>query len=324
MGRSVTFSVTILGSSGSYAAPDNPCTGYLLRSPGATVLLDCGPGTVGPLQTEIDLLDLDAIVLTHCHPDHWMELPVLRNVFTYFAVRTGLPVFGTAETKALNDAVTISGRAETFDWTTIDPSSTIEIGDQSWSFTLADHPVETLGPTVVVDGTACIGGNTLSFAKAFDRVLAIESDATRFRMLEHNVGALGRTARVTCVHGDCLQETPRLVKRATAAADASRPPHGGGEGGATGGQAIVFLDPPWGGKRYKQQERVRLYLSDRDVGDLCGALLLHTAHVVVKVPCNFDVRHFAQTVQQRVRVLKLTGMLLLVVSAGAHVVSAAV
>ena len=131
MGGGVTFSVTILGSSGSYAAPDNPCTGYLLRSPGATVLLDCGPGTVGPLQTEIDLLDLDAIVLTHCHPDHWMELPVLRNVFTYFAVRTGLPVFGTAETKALNDAVTISGRAETFDWTTIDPSSTIEIGDQS-------------------------------------------------------------------------------------------------------------------------------------------------------------------------------------------------
>ena len=148
----MTFSVTILGSSGSYAAPDNPCTGYLLRSPGATVLLDCGPGTVGPLQTEIDLLDLDAIVLTHCHPDHWMELPVLRNVFTYFAARTGLPVFGTAETKALNDAVTISGRAETFDWTTIGPSSTLEIGDQSWSFTLADHPVETLGPTVVVDG----------------------------------------------------------------------------------------------------------------------------------------------------------------------------
>ena len=147
----MTFSVTILGSSGSYAAPDNPCTGYLLRSPGATVLLDCGPGTVGPLQTEIDLLDLDAIVLTHCHPDHWLELPVLRNVFTYFAVRTGLPVFGTAETKALNDAVTIAGRAETFDWTTIGPSSTLEIGDQSWSFTLADHPVETLGPTVVVD-----------------------------------------------------------------------------------------------------------------------------------------------------------------------------
>ena len=59
MGRSVTFSVTVLGSSGSYAAPDNPCTGYLLRSPGATVLLDCGPGTVGPLQTELDLLDLE-------------------------------------------------------------------------------------------------------------------------------------------------------------------------------------------------------------------------------------------------------------------------
>ena len=183
----MTFSVTILGSSGSYAAPDNPCTGYLLRSPGATVLLDCGPGTVGPLQTEIDLLDLDAIVLTHCHPDHWLELPVLRNVFTYFAVRTGLPVFGTAETKALYDAVTISGRAVTFDWSTIGPSSTLEIGDQSWSFTLADHPVETLGPTVVVDGKTFVftsdsgpGWNFADAAPEIDLALADASHLSAF------------------------------------------------------------------------------------------------------------------------------------------------
>ncbi|MEM8705615.1 MAG: MBL fold metallo-hydrolase [Actinomycetota bacterium] len=147
----MSLSITILGSSGSYAAPGNPCTGYLLRSEGATVLLDCGPGTVGPLQSEIDLAELDAIVLSHCHPDHWMELPVLRNVFSYFTVRDHLPVFGTAETHAMNEAVTVSGRPETFEWTTIDPSSTMTIGDQSWSFTLTDHPVETLAPTVTVD-----------------------------------------------------------------------------------------------------------------------------------------------------------------------------
>ena len=148
----MSLSITVLGSSGSYAAPGNPCTGYLLRSEGATVLLDCGPGTLGPLQAAIDLADLDAIVLTHSHPDHWMELPVMRNVFSYFTVRDHLPVYGTAETKELNDAVTISGRAETFDWTTIDRTSRFSIADQDWSFTLTDHPVETLGPTVVVDG----------------------------------------------------------------------------------------------------------------------------------------------------------------------------
>ncbi len=146
----MSFTVTILGSSGSYASPDNPCTGYLLRSPGATVLLDCGPGTLGPLQREIALTELDAIVLTHCHPDHWLELPVLRNVFSYFEMVDHLPVHGTAETKAMYDAIVVAGRDDAMDWHTIDSSSEIVIGDQSWSFTLSDHPVETLGPRVAV------------------------------------------------------------------------------------------------------------------------------------------------------------------------------
>ncbi|MGB1505525.1 MAG: MBL fold metallo-hydrolase [Acidimicrobiales bacterium] len=142
----MTFRVTILGSSGSYASGENPCSGYLVRSDGASVLLDAGPGTLGPLQREIDLGELDAIVLTHAHPDHWLELPVLRNVFLYFVRRT-IPVFGTAETAQLNSNITI-GEKTPFVWTTINPTSDVTIGDQRWRFGLADHPVETLGPRV--------------------------------------------------------------------------------------------------------------------------------------------------------------------------------
>lgn len=144
--------------------------------------------------------------------------------------------------------------------------------------------------STVTDATACIGGNTLEFARIFAHVHAVELDSVRVSMLRHNLALLQLDTGVTVHEADYCQLQTTLR------------------------QDVVFLDPPWGGKRYKQQERVRLYLSDRDVGDLCGAILLHTPHVVVKVPCNFDVRHFAQTVQQRVRVLKLTGMLLLVIS----------
>ena len=66
--------VIVLGSSGSYATPTNPCTGYLVRTPDAAVLLDCGPGTLGPLQQATKLEDITAVILTHCHPDHWLEL----------------------------------------------------------------------------------------------------------------------------------------------------------------------------------------------------------------------------------------------------------
>lgn len=149
----MSFTVTVLGSSGSYASVDNACSGYLLRSPGANVLLDCGPGTVGPLQAAIDLAQIDAIVLTHCHPDHWLELPVLRNVFSYFVLTDAVPVYGTAETKSMYDTLTVAGRDDAMRWTTINPESELVIGDQAWSFTRSDHPVETLGPRVVVDGS---------------------------------------------------------------------------------------------------------------------------------------------------------------------------
>ena len=181
--------ITVLGSSGSYAGPANPCTGYLVSTEGAHVLLDCGPGTLGPLQRAVDLADLSAVVLTHCHPDHWLELPVLRNVFRYFRPRSEVPLYGTAETKAMDDALSGSAhvtadsadpragaaddkatenapaaeaadrdrdpgsnsarrRHEPFDWHVIDEGARITIGDQRWSFSRTDHPVETLAARV--------------------------------------------------------------------------------------------------------------------------------------------------------------------------------
>lgn len=156
----MTLTVTVLGCSGSYAAPGNPCTGYLVRSGSTAVLLDCGPGTLGPLQAAIDLAEIDAIVATHCHPDHWLELPVIRNVYIWFVPRSDVPVYGTAETRAMDGAITVlrSGRTDPLAWNVIDRSSRVTIGDQQWSFSETDHPVETLA--VRVDA----GGRSFAFS----------------------------------------------------------------------------------------------------------------------------------------------------------------
>lgn len=156
--RMIDITVTVLGSSGSYAAVDNPCTGFLVRSPGAVVLHDCGPGTAGPLQKATDLEDLSGVVLSHCHPDHWLELPVLRNVFTWFKPRSGIPVYGTARTAEMDRAVTVPvlGVRDPFDWTVIDSSSVVTIGDQHWTFEQTDHPVETLAARIAVGDTSVL------------------------------------------------------------------------------------------------------------------------------------------------------------------------
>ena len=144
------FEILVLGSSGSYASPDNPCTGYLLRTPEANVMLDCGPGTLGPLQAAVDLKDVTAFVLTHCHPDHWLELPVIRNVFTWFVLRENVPVYGTQSTHDLDRAVTVNApdRVDPLDWHIIHADHELTIGDQQWSFAKTDHTVETFAVRV--------------------------------------------------------------------------------------------------------------------------------------------------------------------------------
>jgi len=144
--------VTVLGCSGSYAAPDTSCTGYLLQSADKNVLLDCGPGVLANLQCHLPLERLDAVVLTHCHPDHWVELPILCTVCTWFIGRSRLPVYGTDETRSMNRALCGGTDPSAFDWQVIDERSTIDIGDQRWTFSRTDHPVETLAVRVDSDG----------------------------------------------------------------------------------------------------------------------------------------------------------------------------
>jgi ribonuclease BN (tRNA processing enzyme) len=144
--------VTVLGCSGSYAAPATACTGYLVQTAGTNVLLDCGPGVLANLQCHLPIERLDAVVLTHCHADHWVELPILCTVCTWFIGRSRLPVYGTAETRNMNRALCGGTDPGAFDWQVIDETSTLDIGDQHWTFSRTDHPVETLAVRVDCDG----------------------------------------------------------------------------------------------------------------------------------------------------------------------------
>ena len=66
--------VTVLGSSGGYPAYGLPCSGYLVEAAGQRLLLDCGSGVTGALLAESDRCGLDAIIISHMHPDHILDL----------------------------------------------------------------------------------------------------------------------------------------------------------------------------------------------------------------------------------------------------------
>ena len=76
--------LTVLGCSGSFGGRGgNACSGYLLQSGDTSIWIDCGNGTFGHLQEHLEMEKLTAVVLTHGHPDHCVDIYGLHVMLRY-------------------------------------------------------------------------------------------------------------------------------------------------------------------------------------------------------------------------------------------------
>lgn len=123
--------------------------------------------------------------------------------------------------------------------------------------------LQLTGPNAhIVDATACVGGNTLSFASAdsFTHVTAVELSEQRARMLQHNVAICGLHDRVTVLQGD-------FVSLFSAAARSSAP-----SSLLMDAADCVFFDPPWGGPDFHKVAQLDMFLGSIDVADVVTCL----------------------------------------------------
>ena len=92
--RGAPVELTVLGCSGSYGDPrGGACSGYLVRSGDTALWLDCGNGTFAHLQQHIAVEDLTAVVITHEHPDHCVDVYGLHVLMKWGLHREGFPVY---------------------------------------------------------------------------------------------------------------------------------------------------------------------------------------------------------------------------------------
>ena len=66
--------LTVIGCSGSVPGPDSAASSYLVTAEGFNLILDLGSGALGSLQRHLAVPEIDAICLSHLHPDHCMDL----------------------------------------------------------------------------------------------------------------------------------------------------------------------------------------------------------------------------------------------------------
>ena len=86
--------ITVLGKSPSWQDAGGACSGYLIEDEGTTVLLDCGNGVFAKLRERFDYTELDALLISHLHADHFLDLVPYSYALTYAPRQQPVPVAG--------------------------------------------------------------------------------------------------------------------------------------------------------------------------------------------------------------------------------------
>ncbi len=133
--------LTVLGCDGGYAGPGGAGSAYLVGCGSTTIWLDAGPGSFANLQQVCDPGALDAVVLSHEHPDHWSDLESfavwLLQVGGGRSVAVHAPR-GLRERSYFADS-------PVFEWHETSPAQVLGIGPVVCHFAVTDHGPPTHG-----------------------------------------------------------------------------------------------------------------------------------------------------------------------------------
>jgi ribonuclease BN (tRNA processing enzyme) len=84
--------LTVLGKSPSWQDAGGACSGYLLEEGRASVLIDCGNGVFSKLRRYRDYTRVDAVLISHLHADHFLDLIPFAYALTYAPRQQPVPI----------------------------------------------------------------------------------------------------------------------------------------------------------------------------------------------------------------------------------------
>lgn len=143
------------------------------------------------------------------------------------------------------------------------PKATVEIGNIIKKYyTITDT-------SSIIDATSGVGGDTISYSKLFNKVISIEKNKDRYEFLLHNLQIYNISNVVS--YNDTFLNLLDL--------DAD----------------IVYMDPPWSGRSYKDVENLTLTLDAIPIEQICKDIISKKNKpnlIVIKLPHNYDFNNF--------------------------------
>lgn len=148
--------ITIIGCWGGFPKAGEATSGYLIEHGEYKLLLECGSGVMSNIQKIVDICDINAVLISHYHYDHFCDLGILqyaRLVKTQLGlVNSMLPIYmpdGKDFDDLNNSEYTIGHK--------FNESSILDIGPFKIKFIKNIHPINSYGIKIIC------GGKIISF-----------------------------------------------------------------------------------------------------------------------------------------------------------------
>jgi ribonuclease BN (tRNA processing enzyme) len=170
--------ITVLGKSPSWQDAGGACSGYLVEDGETCLLVDCGSGVLAKLRQVRDYVDVDAVVISHMHADHFLDLIPYANALTFTSCQQPiavecrsdgessgrphllLPPGGSDVVRTITAA---GGQAElvgnAFNTREYDPAESEQVG----SLRLRFQPVPHYTPTNAIEVTSSTGAGRFTY-----------------------------------------------------------------------------------------------------------------------------------------------------------------
>lgn len=244
------LTLTPIGVGAAYARPGEAQSAYLVAAGTTHLCLDLGAGALNRLQELMAPERLSAIVISHLHPDHCVDLLSLRVYMSWGPGRGHrIRVLGPAGLHDLLSGFTGPSGWDAFDFEALDePSGAVVIGEVGLAWTEVPHTKPTFALRVdarngsVTYGADCSPNEALVELASHTDVLIAECSlgteppsADAIHLTGADAGALARRAgarRLLLTH--CYPQHDRNAVAAAAAAA-----FGGPVAWAIQGQAVA-------------------------------------------------------------------------------------
>jgi ribonuclease BN (tRNA processing enzyme) len=154
--------LTVLGAGPACQNPGGACSGYLVEQEGTAVLVDCGPGVFPRLQEYVRPEEVRAVVISHAHADHTLDLlqyryylwflrelqPIARPPVLYLPPSGHERLLGVSAMQDPSPAFF----SDLFDTREYDPGQSLDLGPLSLRFVPVLHIPHTYALRVSGDG----------------------------------------------------------------------------------------------------------------------------------------------------------------------------